>query len=40
MPVLADAEPEADVISIVYPQARHLSPRVRAFVDFLVGVCR
>ncbi|VFR85680.1 hypothetical protein ISE1_0192 [plant metagenome] len=40
MPVLADAEPEADVISILYPQARHLSPRVRAFVDFLVGACR
>lgn len=40
VPVLADAEPEADAISIVYPQARHLSPRVRAFVDFLVGACR
>lgn len=36
MPVLDAWEPTADVISIVYPQSRHLSPRVRAFVDFMV----
>jgi len=34
--VLDAWEPAADVISIVYPQSRHLSPRVRAFVDFMV----
>lgn len=37
VPVLVGMEPEADGISIVYPQARHLSPRVRAFVDFLLA---
>ncbi len=37
IPVLEAFEPEADAFSIVYPKARHLSPRVRAFVDFLVA---
>ena len=37
VPVLEEFEPEADTISIVFPQARHLSPRVRVFVDFLVA---
>lgn len=36
VPVLDAWEPAADVISIVYPQSRHLSPRVRSFVDFIV----
>lgn len=36
LPVLEEFQPEADVMSIVYPQSRHLSPRVRAFVDFMV----
>ncbi|SHL21737.1 LysR family transcriptional regulator [Phytopseudomonas punonensis] len=36
VPVLDAWEPTADLISIVYPQSRHLSPRVRAFVDFMV----
>ncbi len=39
VPLLESFEPQADVISIVYPKASHLSPRVRAFVDFLVEAC-
>jgi len=35
---LLDAfEPEPDGVSIVYPQSRHLSPKVRVFVDFVLG---
>ena len=33
--VLADFEPPASVIHAVYPSRRHLSGKVRAFVDFL-----
>ncbi|KAB0547853.1 hypothetical protein F7R01_10130 [Pseudomonas argentinensis] len=36
VPVLDGRQPAADLISIIYPQSRHLSPRVRAFVDFMV----
>lgn len=38
VPVLADVnDPRSPPISLVYPHRRHLSPRVRAFVDHLVG---
>lgn len=33
--VLADFLPQEATLSAVYPHARHLSPKVRAFVDFL-----
>ncbi len=36
-PVLEKFRPPADPISIVYPQARHLSPKVRVFIDFMVA---
>jgi DNA-binding transcriptional LysR family regulator len=36
-PVLTAHEPPADLISLVYPSSRHLSPKVRAFVDFMIG---
>ncbi|HEK1766412.1 TPA: LysR family transcriptional regulator [Pseudomonas putida] len=35
--VLADYRPPADPIRIVYPSKRHLSPRVRGFIDLLVA---
>jgi DNA-binding transcriptional LysR family regulator len=34
--LLAEFEPEPVPIHVVYPQARHLPAKVRAFVDFLV----
>jgi LysR family transcriptional regulator, regulator for bpeEF and oprC len=34
--VLQDYNPRPDTISLVYPQTRHLTPNVRAFVDFMV----
>jgi len=34
-PVLAKFNPPPHPVSLVYPQARHLSPKVRAFVDFM-----
>lgn len=37
VPVLADYPGEPMPLYVVYPHRRHLSPRVRAFVDFLVG---
>jgi LysR family transcriptional regulator for bpeEF and oprC len=36
-PVLQDFNPPPIMISLVYPQTRHLSPNVRAFVDFVVA---
>lgn len=36
VPVLQKFTPPVDPISLVYPQTRHLSPKVRAFVDFMV----
>jgi DNA-binding transcriptional LysR family regulator len=36
VPVLAEFNPRPDVISLVYSQMRHLTPNVRAFVDFMV----
>jgi LysR family transcriptional regulator, regulator for bpeEF and oprC len=36
VPILQDFKPKADPISLVYPQTRHLTPNVRAFVDFMV----
>lgn len=36
VPITLDAKPKSLTLSAVYPHARHLSPKVRAFVDFLV----
>jgi DNA-binding transcriptional LysR family regulator len=36
-PVLAKFNPSTNPISLVYPQTRHLSPKVRAFVDFMIA---
>ena len=36
VPVLQDYKPPPNPISLVYPQTRHLTPNVRAFVDFMV----
>jgi LysR family transcriptional regulator for bpeEF and oprC len=38
--VLRHFEPAADSISLVYPPTRHLSPKVRVFVDFLTTKIR
>lgn len=35
-PVLEKFKPSAEPISLVYPETRHLSPKVRAFIDFMV----
>ncbi len=35
--VLERFRPKMDPISLVYPQTRHLSPKVRAFIDFMVS---
>jgi DNA-binding transcriptional LysR family regulator len=37
VPILPNFKPAADPISLVYPQARHLTPNVRAFVDFMAA---
>jgi LysR family transcriptional regulator, regulator for bpeEF and oprC len=37
VPVLDKFKPAAQPIWLVYPQTRHLSPKVRAFVDFMVA---
>jgi len=39
-PVLEKFKPNPDPIWLVYPQTRHLSPKVRAFVDFMVASLR
>lgn len=39
-PALEKLRPEPDPISLVYPQARHLSPKVRVFIDFMVAQFR
>jgi DNA-binding transcriptional LysR family regulator len=39
-PVLTKFNPSPGPISLVYPQTRHLSPKVRAFVDFMVAQFR
>jgi DNA-binding transcriptional LysR family regulator len=39
-PVLAKFNPSPSPISLVYPQTRHLSPKVRAFVDFMIAQFR
>jgi len=36
-PVLAKFNPGSAPISLVYPQTRHLSPKVRAFVDYMLA---
>lgn len=37
LPVLKEYDPPGSAISLVYPPARHLSPKVRAFTDFMVS---
>ncbi len=37
VPVLTEQLKEASTLYVVYPHRRHLSPKVRAFVDFLVA---
>lgn len=37
IPVLGDYVPGGTALHAVYPASRHLSPKVRAFVDFLAG---
>jgi DNA-binding transcriptional LysR family regulator len=39
-PVLTKFNPSPNPISLVYPQTRHLSPKVRAFVDFMIDQYR
>jgi LysR family transcriptional regulator, regulator for bpeEF and oprC len=39
-PVLEKFKPPVDPIWLVYPQTRHLSPKVRAFIDFMVASFR
>jgi LysR family transcriptional regulator, regulator for bpeEF and oprC len=39
-PVLQRFEPAADAVWLVYPPTRHLSPKVRVFVDFLTAQLR
>ena len=39
-PLLEKFEPPADPIWVVYPQAQHLSPKVRVFIDFLTAQFR
>jgi DNA-binding transcriptional LysR family regulator len=36
-PVLEKFRPKLEPIWLVYPQTRHLSPKVRAFIDFMVS---
>jgi DNA-binding transcriptional LysR family regulator len=38
--VLEKLKPDPDPVSLVYPQARHLSPKVRVFIDFMVSQFR
>lgn len=38
VPILEDFPPERMPVSVLYPQNRHLSPRVRVFIDWLAGV--
>jgi DNA-binding transcriptional LysR family regulator len=35
--VLEKFRPAIDPIWLVYPQTRHLSPKVRAFIDFMTA---
>jgi LysR family transcriptional regulator, regulator for bpeEF and oprC len=35
--VLAKFNPDPSPVSLVYPQTRHLSPKVRAFADFMIA---
>jgi len=39
-PVLERFAPPADAVSLVYPSTRHLSPKVRVFVDFMTARLR
>jgi len=40
VPVMQRFEPAADTVSLVYPTARHLSPKVRVFVEFMTTQLR
>jgi DNA-binding transcriptional LysR family regulator len=37
VPVLAETPPTPTPVSAVYPRAKHLSPRLRVFIDWLAG---
>jgi DNA-binding transcriptional LysR family regulator len=37
VPVLAETPPTPTPVSVVYPRAKHLSPRLRVFIDWLAG---
>ena len=39
-PVLEEFKQASDPVWLVYPQTRHLSPKVRAFIDFMVAQFR
>lgn len=36
-PVLETLQPPAETVWLIYPQTRHLSPKVRAFIDFMIA---
>ncbi len=38
--ILADYRPEPTPLSVLYPSNRQLSPRVRVFLDWLIGIVR
>ncbi len=38
--ILADFRPEPTPLSVLYPSNRQLSPRVRVFLDWLIGIVR
>jgi LysR family transcriptional regulator, regulator for bpeEF and oprC len=40
VPVLDKLRPKADPVWLVYPPTRHLTPKVRAFVDFVTAQFR
>lgn len=39
-PILGTFAAEGAPVSVLYPQQRHMAPKLRAFIDFLVGITR
>lgn len=39
-PILTAFAAEGAPVSVLYPQQRHMAPKLRAFIDFLVGITR
>ena len=39
-PILGAFAAEGAPVSVLYPQQRHMAPKLRAFIDFLVGITR